>query len=45
MPSRGGGRDGGVLSVSILSRAVVVKEVHASGLGGGPSMQLLQQRG
>jgi hypothetical protein len=32
--------------VSILSRAVeVVEEVHASGRGGGPSMQLLQQRG
>jgi hypothetical protein len=33
--------------VSILSRSVVVEEVHASGRGGGPSMQmlLLLQRG
>jgi hypothetical protein len=31
--------------VSILSRPVVVEEVHASGRGGGPSMQMLQQRG
>lgn len=45
MSDQGEGRDGGVLSVSIFSRPVVVEEVHASGRGGGPSMQKLQQRG